>query len=67
MVWQDNFPGNLEIYYGKSADGGANWTTGQRLTWTAEHSSGPAIGVDSNHTVHIVWDDTPPGIMKSII
>jgi hypothetical protein len=35
LAWQDNTPGNYEIYYKKSTDGGLNWTTSQRLTFTS--------------------------------
>ena len=35
VVWQDDTPGNSEIYYKKSTDGGATWTTSQRLTWNS--------------------------------
>jgi hypothetical protein len=26
VVWNDNTPGHFEVYYKKSADGGATWT-----------------------------------------
>ena len=56
MVWQDYTPGNYEIYYKKSTDGGANWTT-KRLTWTSAGSSNPAIAVDFKDHIHMVWFD----------
>jgi len=33
VVWVDNTPGNSEIFFKKSTDGGAAWTAGKRLTW----------------------------------
>jgi hypothetical protein len=61
MVWQDVTPGNAEIYYKKSTDGGMSWTGGKRLTWTASGSFSPAIAVDSSSRIHMVWYDTTPG------
>jgi hypothetical protein len=42
VVWKDSTPGNDEIYYKKSTDGGASWSTSQRLTWSPGSSYGPA-------------------------
>jgi hypothetical protein len=39
VVWYDLTPGNMEIYYKKSTDGGGNWTASQRLTWMTGDSS----------------------------
>jgi hypothetical protein len=58
-VWGDSTPGNCEIYYKRSTDGGATWLTSQRLTWTAEDSYWPAIAVDSSGNPHILWEDSP--------
>jgi len=61
VVWQDDTPGNQEIYYKESADGGATWSPAKRLTWTSGASRGPALGVDSSHTLHVVWQDNTSG------
>jgi predicted neuraminidase len=61
LVWVDETPGNPDIYYRKSADGGATWTTPLRLTWTPGFSEVPAIGVDSSGNLHVVWRDNTPG------
>jgi hypothetical protein len=61
IVWYDNIPGNLEIYYRKSTDGGATWTTSQRITWTMENSNNPAIAAGVAGNVHLAWADTTPG------
>jgi len=61
VVWNDGTPGNYEIYYKKSTNGGSTWTTTQRLTWTAEDSYGPAIAVDLSDRIHVVWEDATPG------
>jgi hypothetical protein len=60
VVWSDGTPGNLEIFYKKSTDGGANWTF-KRLTWNSSQSYYPAIATDSNNHIHVVWRDGIPG------
>ena len=57
LVWDDNSPGNFEIYYKKSTDSGATWTT-KRLTYNSGYSSHSSIAVDSNDYLHVVWDDS---------
>jgi hypothetical protein len=55
VVWNDHTPGNPEIYYAKSTDGGVNWTAAERLTWLSAESRSPSVVVDANNTVHVVW------------
>lgn len=61
VVWQDSTPGNNEVYYKRSTDGGASWTTAKRLTWTSTYSHRPVIGVDSSGGLHVFWDDDAAG------
>jgi hypothetical protein len=60
MVWHENAPGNAEVYYKRSANGGATWTT-KRLTYNLGGSSYPAVAVDPSNNIHVVWHDTTPG------
>jgi hypothetical protein len=61
VVWRDETPGNREIYYKRSTDGGATWNPIKRLTWTFEGSDYPDIAVDSGNAVHVIWYDLSPG------
>jgi len=60
VVWYDNTPGNYEIYYKRSTDGGASWTT-KRLSWNSEESHTPTLVTFLSNTIHIVWSDDAPG------
>jgi len=61
VAWSDYTPGNPEIYYKKSGDGGLTWGAVKRLTWTSGDSFAPAIGTDSGNAVHVVWYDSTSG------
>ena len=61
VVWADLTPGDMEIYYKKSTDGGVTWTANRRLTWSSGSSLHPDITVDSTGVCHVVWYDTIPG------
>ena len=59
LLWHisdDNSPGNAEIYYKKSTDGGSTWTT-KRLTNNSGNSYSPAIALDSNNYIQVAWYD----------
>lgn len=61
VVWSDDTPGNWEVYYKSSADGGATWSPVQRLIWTSGRSERPALAGDLNNAIHIFWQDDTPG------
>jgi len=61
VVWHDNTPGNAEVYYKNSADGGATWSDARRLTWTTGSSAWPALARDASDSLHVVWADLTPG------
>ena len=61
VVWHDLTPGKAEIYHKMSTDGGATWTTNQRLTWNPEDSWGPVIEADPSGNLHVLWSDDTPG------
>jgi hypothetical protein len=60
VVWQDDTPGNSEIYFKKSDDGGVTWTTTKNLSNNADYSGSPAIAVDGSN-IYVVWQDSTPG------
>ncbi len=64
VVWDDDSPGNGVIFYKRSADGGTSWSIVRRLTWISGWAENPAITIDSNDTIHIVWDDSTFGFTE---
>ncbi|MGH9978610.1 MAG: hypothetical protein ACRD8Z_22675 [Nitrososphaeraceae archaeon] len=48
MVWSDNTPGNNEILYKRSTDGGATFGATINLSNSAGESRDPAIAAFSN-------------------
>lgn len=60
VVWQDDTPGNYEIYYRRSSDNGATWGKTKRLTKNTGGSYWPSIAV-SGKDIHVIWMDDTPG------
>jgi len=60
VVWQDDAPGNEEIYFRKSTDGGATWQSKMRLTNNTGVSLIPEIIVNGSN-VYVVWYDNTFG------
>lgn len=61
VIWYDQAPGNFEIFYRKSMDGGAAWTPAKRLTWDSDGSWYPSIAVDSSDILHLAWENATVG------
>jgi len=60
VAWQDDTPGNDEIYFRKSADGGSTWQASRRLTNNAGISATGAIAINDS-SVYVVYYDNTPG------
>jgi hypothetical protein len=56
VVWSDYSPVADEIYYKKSLDDGLTWTPLASLSQLTDCALHPAIAVDSNNTIHVVYD-----------
>jgi hypothetical protein len=62
VIWQDDTPGNWEIYYKRSADGGSTWGTETRLTNNQYVTHIPSIAV-SGANIYILFGDGRNGSM----
>ena len=61
LVWDDNTPGNEEIFYAYKPAGG-NWSSPVNISNNAGASRSPCIAIDKNDKIHIAWqDDSPDG------
>ncbi|MEM3042437.1 MAG: BNR-4 repeat-containing protein [Thermoplasmata archaeon] len=61
-VWQDTRSGNTRIYYANSKDNGTTWSASIQVNQTSTgQQSVPSIAVDSDGTIHVVWDDSRSG------
>lgn len=61
VAWPDDTPGNKEIYYKRSANGGVTWSALTRLTWNSGDSISPSIAAYSSIGIVIAWEDDTPG------
>jgi hypothetical protein len=63
MVWRDGRNGNADIYFAKSADGGKSFTKNVRINDDrgVAYQGNPAIAVDRDGTLYVVWSDNRTG------
>jgi len=62
LAWQDNTPGNYEIYFRRSTNYGASWGTALRMTVNAGGSWKARVACSSNgRYVYLAWYDTTLG------
>jgi BNR repeat protein len=54
VVWQDNTPGNYEIFFRRSVDDGATWQATKNLSNNPGPSANPEIAVYGSN-VYVVW------------
>lgn len=52
-----NCPNCSDIFYRRSTDGGAIWSTPLNLSQSADGENRPQIKVDSQDRIHVVWDE----------
>ena len=60
VVWYDNTPGNLDIFYAVSHDNGQTFTTLINISNNAGISGSPQIS-STGDNVYVVWHDNTPG------
>ena len=55
-VWNDNTPGNDEIFFSGSHDDGETFSTPLNISRNAENSQESQVKCDGNN-VYVVWED----------
>jgi hypothetical protein len=60
VVWDDDSPGNADIFFTKSTDGGETFSKPVNLSNNTRGSFDPALTISKNH-IFVAWDDDSPG------
>ena len=60
VVWDDDSPGNADIFFTKSTDGGETFSKPVNLSNNTMGSFDPALTISKNHIL-VAWDDDSPG------
>jgi len=60
VVWSDESPGNPDIFFTKSTDGGETFSKPVNLSNNTRGSFDPALTISKNHIL-VAWDDDSPG------
>lgn len=60
VVWSDESPGNADIFFTKSTDGGETFSKQVNLSNNIRGSFDPALTISKNH-IFVPWDDDSPG------
>lgn len=63
-VWQDDTPGNTDIYYATRAASSGAWSPPAVVAATPMNSWGPTVAVDPDRGVHVAWHDFTPGVTE---
>lgn len=61
IVWTDITPGNWEIFYSSSVDGGVNWSAPINISNNEGRSSNPSLSIDAEDTLYVAWEDDITG------
>jgi hypothetical protein len=56
VIWQDDTPGQWQIFYKKSTDSGSSWSSYRRMTWAISQALRPAIAKDSSDNLYLIYD-----------
>lgn len=59
VAWDDRTPGNREIFFARSSDGGASFSAPQNISKTPSFSAAPAIAASGN-AIYIAWTEETP-------
>lgn len=60
LLWQDDNPGNWEIFFKRSTDYGVTWGAALRLSYSAGSNHYPCMCAAGPY-VYVAWEDNNPG------
>ena len=61
VVWPNTTPGNRNIFFTRSTDGGQTFSFPLNLSASPGASNRPRMAIDSSGNINVVWHDTTPG------
>src|SRR5712664_2459027 len=64
VAWEDNTPGNRDIFFARSTDSGATFPTPVNLSADSGLSLAAQIAADKNGNINVAWQDHTPGISQ---
>ncbi len=64
MSWEDNTPGNRDIFFARSTDSGTTFPTPVNLSADSGLSLAAQIAADKNGYINVAWQDHTPGISQ---
>jgi len=56
IVWNDDGPGNLDILFARSTDGGTTFSSPVNISHDSDSSSSPQIATDSTGNIFVTWE-----------
>lgn len=57
IAWAESFGGPPDIFAAVSSDHGKTWSKPENVSHSPTHSTGPALAIASDGSVHLVWSD----------
>jgi len=68
VAWENNGPGNFDIFFSRSVDKGATFSTPKNLSNSLGQSRSPQIALDAGGNINVVWtDNNPPDVSPDIL
>src|SRR5216684_4096617 len=64
VSWEDNTPGNRDIFFARSTDSGTTFPTPVNLSADSGLSLAAQIAADKNGNINVAWQDHTPGISQ---
>lgn len=64
LVWADMTPGNFDIFFVRSVDGGVTWSAIKNISHNSAGSSWPCIAVNGSGHINVAWNDYTTGVRR---
>lgn len=64
LAWEDDTPGNEDVFFSRSTDSGASFGASLNLSNDAGLSLAPDIAADKNGNINVAWQDATSGISQ---